>query len=96
MEPILECGVCRNQPVLCKQLLSVVLMQVIHQQKDWALVLQGDTNYMVRHLVCGAYLRFTAHRGCVCKGIDAAIGQRKPVPVETEILKMFQFLTGVS
>ena len=70
-------------------------MKVMHQEGEWALVLQGDENYMVRHLACGAYLRHTASYGCTCKGIDAAIGNRKYVPVETEILKMFQFLTGV-
>lgn len=69
------------------------MMQVIHIDGDWALVLHEDT-YMVRHLTCKSYLRIMAIHGCWCKTIDAPIGNRKIIPVNTNILKMYLFVTG--
>lgn len=68
-------------------------MQVLHIEGDWALVLMDDT-YLVRHLRCKSYLRIMAIHGCLCKTIEAPIGNRKRVPVDTNILKMYLLLTG--
>jgi hypothetical protein len=69
-------------------------MKVLHQQNNWALVLRDNDTYLIRHLTCGSYIRHAVRLGCVCAAIDAAIGKRKPIPVDNEILKMYLFITG--
>ena len=69
------------------------MMKVLHMKGDWALVLRDNDTYLVRHLTCSAYLKRSVDLGCVCKAIYAPIGQRKPIPVDDEILKMYKFVT---
>ena len=71
-------------------------MKELHKSGDWALVLRDNETYLVRHLLCGSYLKHSTHLGfcCICRAMDLPIGQRKPAQVDKDILKMYVFLTG--
>ena len=68
-------------------------MQILHTEGYWALVLKDDM-YLVRHLVCKAFLRRMAIHGCLCKVDKAPISKRNLIPVDDCILKMYLLLTG--
>lgn len=76
------------------------MLHFMYEEGDWAIILQPQKKpkndvYYVRHNTCGAYLKAQATRGCICKAVNAPIGERKPIPVATNILKMYLLLTGI-
>lgn len=75
-------------------------MRVMYQEDDWAITLQESSGvYFIRHLPCRAYLRHSVRLGCMCRSLRDANHLTASAPyvlVDTNILKMFMLLTGVT
>lgn len=71
------------------------IMTLLTENNGWGIVWMNDS-YMVRHIVCGAYLRFTVDKGCYCrrqKQYAFKAAKMTLTPVDDLILMKYRLLT---